>query len=213
MSSTTNPSSEASTPAPEQSISLTLVHIIGTKYIDYFTDGSTTIPVPGDPKIDADFDKPDAPIPTHAGMTWVHSTGQDLYDTPTGDLDVGDYALVNGAFSVHYAASTYTDATPTSQWPNRIVSGLTKDPVTGAAAPTSEPATTDTEPAAAQESSASSAPETSMSGSVLGASTSSQDAQATSASSSDSSQQPSDSSTSSEPAPLPDTGTTSTTTP
>src|SRR6202030_2640552 len=55
---------------------LTEVHIIGTKYIDYFTDGSTTIAVPGDPEVDGNLDKPDAPIPTHSGMTWVHTTGQ-----------------------------------------------------------------------------------------------------------------------------------------
>src|SRR5215470_20263968 len=55
------------------------VHIIGTKYIDYFTDGSTTIAVPGDPNIDGNLDKPDAPIPMHTGMTWVHTIGGNLY--------------------------------------------------------------------------------------------------------------------------------------
>jgi hypothetical protein len=72
---------------------LTEVHIIGTKYTDYFTDGSTTIAVSGDPKADGNLGKPDAPMPTHAGMTWVHTKGQNLYDTPSGDLEVGDYAL------------------------------------------------------------------------------------------------------------------------
>src|SRR5215472_12896558 len=57
---------------------LTLVHIIGAKYIDYFTDGSTTIAVPGDPTVDGNLDKPNASTPTHAGMTWVHTTGQHL---------------------------------------------------------------------------------------------------------------------------------------
>jgi hypothetical protein len=55
--------------AAPQPTALTLVHVIGTKYVDYFADGSTTIAVPGDPKIDANFNKPDAPIPTHPGMT------------------------------------------------------------------------------------------------------------------------------------------------
>src|SRR5262249_52829354 len=44
----------------------TEVHIIGTKYVDYFTDGSTTIAVPGDANIDGNLDKPNAAIPTHA---------------------------------------------------------------------------------------------------------------------------------------------------
>jgi len=56
-------------PADAPPAGFTKVHIIGTKYIDYFTDGSTTIAIPGDPKIDGNLDKPDAPMPTHAGMT------------------------------------------------------------------------------------------------------------------------------------------------
>src|SRR5690348_4394803 len=39
-------------PAPE---GLTLVHIIGTKYIDYFTDGTSEYSFPGDPDIDSHF--------------------------------------------------------------------------------------------------------------------------------------------------------------
>jgi len=58
----------------------TLVHIIGTKYVDYFTDGKTVTAFPGDPSIDSHFDVPNAPIPTHAGRTWDHTTGQHLYD-------------------------------------------------------------------------------------------------------------------------------------
>jgi hypothetical protein len=42
-------------------VGLARVHIIGTKYIDYFTDGSTTVVMPGDPQIDANLDKPDDP--------------------------------------------------------------------------------------------------------------------------------------------------------
>jgi serine-aspartate repeat-containing protein C/D/E len=72
---------------------LTKVHIIGTKYTDYFTDGKTVTAFPGDPAIDSNFDKPDAPIPTHEGLTWDHTDGGYLYDTPSGDLEVGDYAV------------------------------------------------------------------------------------------------------------------------
>jgi hypothetical protein len=93
---------------------LALVHIKGTKYIDYFTDGTTTIAVPGDPNIDGNLDKPDAPVPTHAGMTWVHTTGQNLYDTPSGDLEVGDYAVqADGSYIQHappFVSSTSTPA-------------------------------------------------------------------------------------------------------
>jgi hypothetical protein len=82
---------DASTEPPPAG--LTLAHIIGTKYVDYFTDGATTTSYPGDADIDSHLGEEDAPIPTHAGLTWVHTTGQYLYDTPSGDLDVGDYAL------------------------------------------------------------------------------------------------------------------------
>jgi hypothetical protein len=86
-------SSAQKSPTEPPPTGLTEVHIIGRKYIDYFTDGSTTIAVPSDPNIDGNLDKPDAPIPTHEGMTWVHTMGQYLYDTPSGDLEVGDYAV------------------------------------------------------------------------------------------------------------------------
>jgi hypothetical protein len=61
--------------------------------LTYNGDTRTTIAVPGDPAIDSNFDKPDAPIATHEGMTWVHTTGRWLYDTSSGDLEIGDYAL------------------------------------------------------------------------------------------------------------------------
>src|SRR6266853_1189929 len=35
----------------------------------------------------------DAPIPTHQGMIWVHTSGRYLYDTPSGDLEIGDHAV------------------------------------------------------------------------------------------------------------------------
>ena len=92
--------SSSSTPATESAPQdLTLVHIIGTKYIDYFTDGTKTYTFPGDPEIHAHIAEKDAPIPTHEGLTWVHSTGQYLYDTASGDLEVGQYALQpNGTY-------------------------------------------------------------------------------------------------------------------
>ena len=61
-------SSSTSTPAASAPIVAgdgpTLVHVIVTKYTDYFTDGTTTIAVPGDPDIDSHFNVPNAPIPT-----------------------------------------------------------------------------------------------------------------------------------------------------
>src|ERR1700719_1296709 len=44
------------TPTEPPPAGFTEVHIIGTKYIDYFTDGSTTITVPGDQNIDGNLD-------------------------------------------------------------------------------------------------------------------------------------------------------------
>jgi hypothetical protein len=90
------------------------VHIIGMKYTDYFTDGSTTIAVPGYPAIDSNFDKPDAPIPTHEGMTWVHTTGAWLYDTPSGDLAVPDASTSTVAASSDNSASTTSADSTTS---------------------------------------------------------------------------------------------------
>jgi hypothetical protein len=94
--STTVATSSSSTSAPgiePPPKGLTKVQIIGTKYIDYFTDGTTTFAFPGDPAIDSHFNVPNAPTPTHEGLTWVHTTGQHLYDTPSGDLEVGEYAV------------------------------------------------------------------------------------------------------------------------
>jgi hypothetical protein len=105
--------STAPAPAVEQPPQgLTEVHIIGTKYTDYFTDGTTVTGYPGDPAIDSHFSEPNAPIPTHAGLTWVHTTGQYLYDTPTGDLDVGDYAVQSDGSYIEnaFVSSTSTPA-------------------------------------------------------------------------------------------------------
>jgi hypothetical protein len=101
----------AAAPPP---IGLTEVHIVGTKYTDYFTDGTTVASYPGDPAIDSNFDKPDAPIPTHAGLTWDHTSGYNLYDTASGDLDVGDYAVQSDGSYIEnappFVSSTSTPA-------------------------------------------------------------------------------------------------------
>jgi hypothetical protein len=47
---------------------LKLVHVFGTKYIDYFTDGTKTYSFPGNPDIDSNLNKPNAPIPTHGNL-------------------------------------------------------------------------------------------------------------------------------------------------
>jgi hypothetical protein len=101
-----------SEPAPQ---GLSLVHIIGTKYTDYFTDGTTETSYPGDPTIDANLGKRDAPTPTHEGLTWVHTTGQNLYDTPSGDLEVGDYAVqTNGDYIENAPPFVSSTSTPES---------------------------------------------------------------------------------------------------
>jgi len=116
----------------------TEVHIIGTKYIDYFTDGSTTIAVPGDPKVDNNLDKPNAATPVHAGMRWVQTTGQNRYDTPNGDLEEGDYALDrDGSYVQHAPPFVSSTSTPAQ---------LTTSARTGAEAATSFDASTPTTP-------------------------------------------------------------------
>jgi hypothetical protein len=97
--------------APNPPAGLTEVHIIGTKYIDYFTDGTTLTSYPGDPAIDSHFSEPNAPIPTYEGLTWVHTVGQPLYDTSSGDLEVGDYAVQSDGSVIentHFVSSTST---------------------------------------------------------------------------------------------------------
>jgi hypothetical protein len=89
---TTAPS--VSTPASEPPLlGFKEVHVIGTKYTDYFSDGTSVTSYPGDPEVDGNLNKRDAPIPTHAGLSWVHTSSTYLYDTPSGDLDIGDYAV------------------------------------------------------------------------------------------------------------------------
>ena len=91
---------------------LKLVHLIGSKYVDYFTDGSKTYSFPGNPDIDSNLNKPNAPIPTHGNLQWVSTSGMEAYDTPSGDLEVGDYAQeADGSYITNVPAYTYTDAT------------------------------------------------------------------------------------------------------
>jgi hypothetical protein len=71
---------------------LKLVHVVGSKYVDYFTDGSKTYSFPGNPDIDSNLNKPNAPIPSHGNLKWVSTSGMEAYDTPSGDLEPGDYA-------------------------------------------------------------------------------------------------------------------------
>jgi hypothetical protein len=121
------------------------VHIIGMKYTDYFADGSTTTAMPGDPTIDSNFDKPDAPIPTHEGMTWVHTTGGWLYDTPSGDLELGDYALQPGGTYIQnappFVSSTSTPAQIAPSTPDTTVADAS---TSSAASPATSDASTST---------------------------------------------------------------------
>jgi hypothetical protein len=113
---------ESTSSAPDASAqSLTEVHIIGKKYVDYFTDGTTLTSFLGDPKIDSNLDQPNAPIPAHEGLTWDHTATQFLYDTSSGDLDPGDYAqMSSGSYIARYPATDYSDATSTVSLPDRI---------------------------------------------------------------------------------------------
>ena len=93
---------------------LKLVHVVGTKYIDYFTDGSKTYSFPGNSDIDSNLNKPNAPIPTHGNLQWVSTSGMEAYDTPSGELESGDYAQeADGSYISNVPAYTYTDATST----------------------------------------------------------------------------------------------------
>ena len=71
---------------------LKLAHVVGTTYIDYFTDGTKTYALPGDPAVDSKLNLPNAPIPYHSGLKWVSTSGMNAYDTRSGNLDPGTYA-------------------------------------------------------------------------------------------------------------------------
>jgi len=121
--------------------SLKLVHVIGSKYVDYFTDGIKTYSFPGDPKIDGNLNKPNAPIPSHGNLTWVSTSGMEAYDTPSGDLESGDYAQESdGSYISNIPAYTYTDATSSVAIATHIA--MSKTDPTAAAVTTSAPADT-----------------------------------------------------------------------
>jgi len=139
----TTSTSASSTPVAEQPPQgLTQVHIIGTKYTDYFTDGTTITAYPGDPKIDANFDQPDAPIPTHVGLKWDQTNGTYLYDTASGDLDLGDYAVQpDGSFIENAPPFVSSTSTPAVSNPTDSTSAA---PAVLGASTTTAPADSDT---------------------------------------------------------------------
>ena len=117
---------------------LKLVHVVGSKYIDFFTDGTTIFSFPGDPLIDANLNKPNASIPTHAGLTWVSSKAMEAYDTASGDLEAGTYAQeANGSFIANDSGSA---ASATSTAP---VAFSLLDPTLDTSAPPPAPKTTE----------------------------------------------------------------------
>ena len=110
-----------------------LVHVVGSKYIDYFTDGTKTYSFPGNPDIDSNLNKPNAPIPSHGNLKWISTSGMEACDTPSGDLEPGDYAQEgDGSFISNVPAYTYTDAT--SSVPIAAHIGFSKADPTAAAA-------------------------------------------------------------------------------
>ena len=80
---------------------LKLVHVAGTKYIDYFTDGAKAYSFPGSPDIDSNL-----------------TSGMEAFDTPSGDLDAGDHAQeADGSYISNVPAYTYTYTDATSSVP------------------------------------------------------------------------------------------------
>lgn len=103
---------QTSQPVTSGKPSLKLVHVVGTKYVDYFTDGKKTYALAGDPSVDGKLNLPNAPTPFHSGLKWVSTSGMEAYDTTSGDLEVDDYAQeADGSYIYKTPAYTYTDAT------------------------------------------------------------------------------------------------------
>jgi hypothetical protein len=165
QSAETSSSSLAAPETPPQG--LTEVNIIGTKYVDYFTDGVQTYSFPGDPEIHAHIAEKDAPIPSRPGLTWVHSTGQYLYDTVSGELEEGQYAVqANGSYiekrapfvsststPVVLGASTSGSATPPDTSSTSTIESAATDTTTPTTTPTDSttaPVTNDTASDASQ---------------------------------------------------------------
>ena len=85
---------------------------------------------PGNPDIDSNLNKPNAPIPTHGNLQCVSTSGMEAYDTPSGDLEVGDYAQeADDSYISNVPAYTYTDATSSVPIPAHIATSKT-DPTT-----------------------------------------------------------------------------------
>lgn len=61
-------------------------------------------------------------------LTWVKSSGDDLYDTASGDLEVGQFATykTTGMFRVHYPGGVISSATSTVAYPDYIIYQDTK---------------------------------------------------------------------------------------
>ena len=124
--------SQAQSPSSGMS-SLKLVHVVGSKYIDYFTDGTKSYSFPGNPDIDSNLNKPSAPVPTHGNLKWVSTSGMEAYDTLSGDLESGDYAQKSdGSYISNIPAYTYTDATSSVPIAAHIATSKT-DPTAAAA--------------------------------------------------------------------------------
>ena len=70
---------------------------------------------------------------------WVSTSGMQAYDTPSSDLEFGDYAQeADGSYISNIPAYTYTDAT--SSIPIAAHIAMSKSDPTLAAVTTSEPA-------------------------------------------------------------------------
>jgi len=130
---------------PSSKPALKLVHVVGTKYIDYFTDGTRTYSFPGNPDIDSNLNKPNAPIPSHGNLKWVSTSGMEAYDTPSGDLESGDYAQESdGSYISNVPAYTYTDATSSVPIPTHIARSKTDPAAAATASDTSQPVASST---------------------------------------------------------------------
>ena len=117
------------------------MHVVGTKYIDYFTDGTKSYSFPGDPALDSNLNMPNAPIPSHKGLTWVSTKSMEAYDTSSGDLESGTYVQeADGSYISNVPAYTYTDAT--SSVPIVAHIAMSKTDPTAAVVTTSAPADT-----------------------------------------------------------------------
>ena len=137
---------ESVTPIKPPPEGLAEAHIIGMKYIDYFTDGTTITTYPGDPAIDSNFDKPNALIPTHEDLAWDHTTGQNLYDTPSGDLEVGEYAVQpNGSYITNAPPFVSSTSTPAVLGDSTSASDNSSTSTTSDVTDTGAPTTTSTE--------------------------------------------------------------------